>query len=138
MTLEEFRRLADTWGANIERWPASCRAQTKQCTATEEGEAILRDAQRLDALLATTPAVTSERISRAVFAVVQQIAAENARDSGPSSWWGPAWLMPATSIVCSALIGVSLAMMVPYRLSDRPTLVLGAILDTGSMGWVTQ
>jgi hypothetical protein len=89
-------------------------------------------------LLATTPAVTSERISRAVFAVVQQIAAENARDSGPSSWWGPAWLMPATSIVCSALIGVSLAMMVPYRLSDRPTLVLGAILDTGSMGWVTQ
>ena len=37
MTLEEFRRLADTWGGDIERWPHSCRNEAKQCAATEEG-----------------------------------------------------------------------------------------------------
>ena len=75
MTLEEFRRFADTWGGDIERWPHSCRNEAKQCAATEEGGAILHEARRLDALLATAPVVTSERTSRAVFAVAQQIAA---------------------------------------------------------------
>jgi hypothetical protein len=138
MTLEEFRRFADTWGGDIERWPHPCRAEAKQCAATQDGEAILQDAQRLDTLLATAPLVTSERTSRAAFAVVQQIAAEAVQGSRQSSWGPPAWLMPAASVVCSALIGVSLAMMVPYRPSGQPTLVLSAILGTGSMGWVIQ
>ena len=55
MTLEEFRRFADTWGGDIERWPHSCRNEAKQCAATEDGGAILHDARRLDALLATAP-----------------------------------------------------------------------------------
>jgi hypothetical protein len=42
------------------------------------------------------------------------------------------------SVVCSALVGVSLALVAPYGPSDGSTLVLSAILDTGSMGWVIQ
>ena len=138
MTLEEFRRFADTWGGDIERWPHPCRAEAKQRAATQEGEAILQEARRLDALLASAPLVTSERTSRAALAVVQQIAGGSVRDFRQSLWGPPAWLMPAMSFIGSALIGVFLAMVAPYGPSDGSTLVLSAILDTGSMRWVIQ
>jgi hypothetical protein len=145
MTLEEFHRLADTWGGDIERWPAQRRVEARQCAATEEGASILADAQRLDALLAEAPDVTSDRAARAAFAVVQRIAAEGEGGSRQGAWWlpnwrFPNWLMPAASVACSALIGISLATMVPYRQSDEPTLLLSAILDSGSMAttWMVR
>lgn len=138
MTLEEFRRLADTWGGDVERWPAQRRLEARQCAATEEGVSILADARRLDALLAEAPEVTSDRAGRAAFAVAQRIAAEGVGRSRQgasalSNWRLPNWLMPAASMACSALIGISLATMMPYRQSDDPMLVLSAILDSGSM-----
>jgi len=150
MTLEEFRRLADTWGGDIERWPVPRRVEARQCAATEEGASILAGAQRLDAMLATAPDVAPERAARAAFAVVQRIAAEGVGGSrqgpsrqGPSrqgSWVLSNWWMPAASVAGSALIGISLATMMPYGGSDEPTIVLSAILDTGSMAasWVTR
>ena len=145
MTLEEFRRLADTWGGDIERWPVPRRVEARQCAATEEGASIVAGAQRLDAMLATAPDVAPERAARAAFAVVQRIAAEGVGGSrqGPSrqgSWVLSNWWMPAASVAGSALIGISLATMMPYGGSDEPTIVLSAILDSGSMtaGWVTR
>ena len=143
MTLEEFRRLADTWGGNIERWPASRQVEARRQAATGEGASILADAQRLDALLATAPDVSSERAARAAFAVVQQIAAAGQGRRG--AWSLAKWrlrdlLIPAASLACSALVGISLATRVPFRQSDEPASVLSAILDSGSMAasWVTQ
>jgi hypothetical protein len=145
MTLEEFRRLADTWGGDIERWPAARRVEAGQCAATEEGASILASAQRLDAMLAKPSDVAPERAARAAFAVVRRIAAEGVAGShqGSShqgSWILSNWWMPAASVAGSALIGVSLATMMPYGGSDEPTIVLSAILDSGSMAasWVTR
>jgi hypothetical protein len=145
MTLEEFRRLADAWGGDIERWPEPRRVEAGQCAATEEGASILAGARRLDALLAKPSDVAPERAARAAFAVVQRIAAEGVAGSrqGSShegSWILSHWWMPAASVAGSALIGISLATMMPYGTSDEPTIVLSAILDSGSMaaGWVTR
>jgi hypothetical protein len=140
MTLEEFRRLADTWGGDIERWPAPRRVEAGQCAATEEGASILAGAQRLDALLAKPSDIAPERAARAAFAVVQRIAAEGVAGSHQGSWILSNWWMPAASVAGSALIGISLATMMPYGGSDEPTIVLSAILDSGSMAasWVTR
>ena len=140
MTREEFRRLADTWGGDIERWPAQWQVEARQCAATEDGASILNQARQLDALLATPPLVTTERVSRAAFGVVQRIAAEAGVPSRPGAWWRPTWLMPVAGLAFSALIGVSLATLVPHGGANGPTSVLGAILDAGSLPatWVIQ
>jgi hypothetical protein len=153
VTLEEFRRLADTWGGDIARWPAPRRVEARRRATTEEGASILADAQGLDALLATPPDVSPERAARAAVAVVQRIAAEGQARQGArrfaywrlaywrlGNWQLRYWLIPAASLACSALIGISLATRVPFGHPDEPTSVLGAILDSGSMAasWVTQ
>ena len=99
----------------------------------------------MDALLARGPDVTPERAGRVAFAVVQRIAAEDEGGLRHLAWlvpnWRPPnWLTPAAGVACSALIGISLATMMPYRQLDEPTSVLSAILDTGSMAtsWVTR
>jgi hypothetical protein len=142
MTPEEFRRLADTWGGDIARWPASAQAEAHRRAATAEGAAILADAQRLDALLATAPEVTSERSSRAAFAVIQRIAAGG--EDRDRYWrappWLAHWLVPVASVACSAVIGISLATMVPFGHTEQSTIVLSEILDSGSMtpSWMTR
>src|SRR5262249_28181282 len=142
MTLEEFRRLADTWGGDIARWPAPARAAAQRHAATAEGAAILVEAQRLDALLATAPDVTSERASRAAFAVLQRIAAgrEDRRGYWRAPPWLAHWLVPVASVACSAVIGISLATMAPFGHTEQTTIVLSEILDSGSMtpSWMTR
>ena len=48
--------------------------------------------------------------------------------------------MPVAGLAFSALLGFSLATLVPYGGSNGPTPVLSAILDTGSLPatWVIQ
>jgi hypothetical protein len=140
MTLEEFRRLADTWGGDIERWPAPRQGEVRRHAATEEGAAILAHGRRLDVLLKKGPEITPERAGRVAFAVIQRIAAEDEGGLRRRAWLLPNWLIPAVGVACSMLIGISLATMVPYRQSDEPTAVLSAILDTSSMAasWVIR
>lgn len=38
MTLDQFRQLADTWGGDIERWPAAARGAARLVAATEQGD----------------------------------------------------------------------------------------------------
>ena len=47
MTLDQFRRLAETWGGDIERWPAATRDAARQFAATLEGERVLDEQARL-------------------------------------------------------------------------------------------
>lgn len=138
MTLEEFRRLADAWGADIERWPEAARESARRLASTQPGADVLAAADEFDAVLARRPVVSRERASRAAHAVTMRIAEENdRRHKGEARWWS-SWLVPAGSLACSALVGLSLAMLIP---SDSPEIMaLSAILDTGSMasGWTLQ
>jgi hypothetical protein len=140
MTLEEFGRLADTWGGDIDRWPERWRAGARRHAATEEGASILAQARQLDALLAAPPSVSSERVSRAAYAVVRRIAAEASVSTRPAAWWWRPWLMPVAGLAFSALLGISLATLAPYGGSNGPTPMLSAILDSGSLPatWVMQ
>jgi len=140
MTLEEFRRLADTWGGDIDRWPPRTQGAARQRAATREGTEILAQAGQLDAWLAGAPVVATDRAARAAFAVVQRIAAEDPAPMRPAGWWRRTWLMPVAGFAFSALMGVSLATLAPYGGSDRSASVLRAILDTGSLPglWVIR
>jgi hypothetical protein len=140
MTLEEFRRLADTWGGDIDRWPPRTKSAAGQHAATQEGAEILAQARQLDGWLAAAPVVAPDRAARAAFAVVQRIAAEGAVPMRPGGWWRRTWLMPVAGLAFSALMGVSLATLTPYGGSARSTSALSAILDTGSLPalWVIR
>jgi hypothetical protein len=140
MTLEEFGRLADTWGGDIDRWPECWRTEARRHAASEEGASILADARKLDALLAAPLIVSPERVSRAAFAVVQRITAEASVSPRLAPWWRRPWLMPVAGLAFSTLLGISLATLAPYGGSNGPAPVLAAILDTGSLPatWVIQ
>ena len=146
MTLEEFRSLTDAWGADVERWPQAAREPARRLAAMPQAAEILEKARQLDGLLAARPQVSRERASRAAHAVITHIATDIATDierernrQGRWRWQLPAWLVPAASVACSALIGVSLAMLLPDG-TDQEALVLSMILDSGSMaaGWTFQ
>lgn len=140
MTLEEFRRLADTWGGDIDRWPPRRQGAARQCAATKEGAEVLTQARQLDAWLTVAPVVAPDRAARAAFAVVQRIAAGGTVPMRPAPWWRRTWLMPVAGLAFSALMGVSLATLAPYGGADHSASVLRAILDTGSLPalWVTE
>src|SRR5262249_52597388 len=133
MTLEEFRRLADTWGGDIDRWPPRTQSAARERAATKEGTEILAQARQLDAWLADAPVVAADRAARAACAVVQRSAAEGTVMMRPAGWWRRTWLMPVAGLAFSALMGVSLATLAPYGGSTRSTSALSAILDTGSL-----
>ena len=139
MTLEEFRKLADTWGGNIERWPDATKSAAQRLGTTPEGAEVLKQAGRLDAFLASRPIIRKERAQRAAYAVTLQIAtdSERQRQAGARRQWH-SWFVPAASLACSALVGILLAMLTPE--SNQEVLILSLLLDTGSIsqGWTLQ
>jgi hypothetical protein len=140
MTLDELRALADTWGGDVERWPEAHRAAARDLAATPAGAAILQAAGQLDRLLAARPEVSGERARDAAHQVVFRIAREAQTGVARRRRWDFSdWLVPAASLACSALVGVSLAMALQME-SDAEPIVLGMILDSGSMaaGWMLQ
>jgi hypothetical protein len=142
MTLDEFRALADTWGSDVERWPAASIEAARMIAATPQGAEILEDAQTLDSLFGTRPNVSRERAERAAHAVIVKIAAQSQREQRTGWLWGidPGnWFLPAASLACSALMGISLAMLLPTS-GDQEAIVLSMIIDSGSMaaGWTFQ
>ena len=143
MTREEFRRLADAWGGDVERWPEHVRVAARQLAASADGLDILNEARRLDRVLAIAPPVSADRAALASFAVLQRLAAPGDREPWYRSLWSSRWLVPAASLACSALVGASLAAALPYERSrdqQDGALVLGMILDSGSMAttWVLR
>jgi anti-sigma-K factor RskA len=140
MTLEEFRQLGDTWGGDTERWPEASRAEARRLAVTVEASEILRRASRLDAVMSARPAVSPERARRASHAVLMRLAAGARRsEERPQRWSLPYWFIPAASVACSALIGISLAVSLPGA-GDPEPIVLGMIIDSGSMtaGWTLR
>lgn len=156
MTFDEFRRHAETFGGDLERWPEDIRADARAIAATPEGAVALAAERVIDLALARAPAVPQARAEAAAFAVMQRLAGADgsARVSGraPSllsrlaarlaaslAAPGPLrWLVPAASLACSALIGLSLATSLPL---DSPrssaATVLAMVVDDAATpgGW---
>lgn len=85
--LRAFRRLAETWGADVERWPAERRAWALTIAQEPEAAAILAEARRLDAVLATAPPISEARAAQVSAGVLQAISTPARRRRGGFSWF---------------------------------------------------
>lgn len=139
MTLDEFTRLADAWGGEVERWPEATRLAAQSLASTPEGAAILKAACELDETIARlAPDIGDERVGRAMFAVINTIAAPAPAIPPARRWFGSsglAWLVPATGFACAAFLGVSLAARLPVDLTHRPAdaaALMAVLIDTAT------
>lgn len=115
MTLEQFRQLAETWGGDIDRWPAAAQDSAREMAAGEQAGRILDEQLRLDRLFSLAPKMEEGRAGRAGFAVLQRMAEADRKLRWFRRGMRPSSLLPATSLVCSALVGLWLAGALPYR-----------------------
>lgn len=125
MTLEQFRQLAETWGGDIDRWPAATQDAAREMTTSEQAGRILAEQLRLDRLFSLAPEIDEGRAGRAGFAVLQRMAAADRKLRWLRRGLRPSSLLPATSLVCSALVGLWLAGALPYR--DEPPDALSVV-----------
>ncbi len=140
MTLGEFKALAETWGGDIGRWPEHLRSAAKTLAGTSDAAAILADADEFDRLIfAAKPQASPDRVNQAMFNVVTTIADRSHRRAlnGTLSW--RRWFVPAASIVCAAILGISLGIIKPLKTSTQPT-ILTMVLDAGSFDpdWILR
>lgn len=132
MTLDEFKALAEMWGAETGRWPEHVRAAAATLAGTPEAAAILADAGELDQLIvAAKPRVSVDRVDRAMFNVITMIADSGHRKAPGGILLPRWWLIPAASIACAAILGTSLGILKPLETSRHRT-VLTMVLDAGS------
>lgn len=131
MTLDEFKRLAETWGGDIARWPADRRAAAAALAERPAAAALLAEATHMDGLLSrTAPQVADDRAGRASYAVIARLAAQTAPRP---AWTWPRWLMPV-ALACAALIGLYLGLAYPIADPNAPQdgrALLTMIFDSG-------
>ena len=134
MTLEQFRQLAGTWGGNIDRWPAAMRDTAREMAADEQAAGVLDEQLRLDRLFSLAPTVDEGRAGRAGFAVLQRMADADRKLPWFRRGLRPSSLFPATSLVCSALIGLWLAGALPYHQEPPDALsVVSMVFDSSTL-----
>ncbi len=110
MTETEFRRLAQTYGAEIARWPDHVRAPAEAVSGKAWAAAILHEAAALDDLLSLPdPVVDPRRGDHAIAAVNVRIAA-GIEPVHRFAWWrgfaGPPLGMAAAGLT-GAVLGFS-------------------------------
>lgn len=135
MTRDEFRLLAETWGGNVERWPEAVRTAARALARTPDGAAVLTAERRLDAVFAQAPVVTQRRAGDVAFAVMQRLAADRSPEA-PSQPLSTVlrWLVPAAALACSVLLGVALALQLPFARGPEPAAAIVAMAtDSASM-----
>src|SRR5215471_17104828 len=131
MTLEEFTQLAQTWGADIARWPSGRRLEADAVAQSREGAAILATLDPLDRLIAAAaPRVAPERTSRAIHGVVARLAQGRPRNALAERL--SRWFAPATALAGALAIGALVALVEPIIVSqqgDDLSSVLTMIFD---------
>jgi hypothetical protein len=134
MTLEQFRQLAETWGGDIARWPAATQDAARAMALDEQAARILDEQLRLDRLFSLAPPVDEGRAGRAGFAVLQRMAVADRKLPWFRRGLRPSSLFPATSLVCSALIGLWLAGALPYHQEPPDALaVVSMVFDSSTL-----
>jgi len=134
VTLQQFTRYAEAWGADIARWPQSVRAEAMRIAASPQAEAILARERALDAMLREgTQDVAPARIERAIQRVVITLAAEQ-----PRPWLEALsrWLIPTAGLACAVGIGALVATIGPLADTGPEDIpgVLTMIFDMTSLG----
>lgn len=135
MTLQEFARHAEAWGADLARWPEGVRAQALPLSTSPEAEAILAAQRELDMLLRhAAHDIAPARVDQAISRVVTALAAEKPRSRFSAAL--SRWLIPAAGIACAVGIGALAATIGPLAdaLPDDAPGVLTMIFDTTSIG----
>ncbi|QCN99143.1 hypothetical protein D3093_28185 (plasmid) [Azospirillum argentinense] len=86
MTLKEFKRFADLYGGDIDRWPATDGVDALiLLEESAEARAILADAAALDALLDhAAPAVTEDGVQRVLNGIAARLDAPV--ETAPAPW----------------------------------------------------
>ncbi|MGY0714627.1 hypothetical protein [Azospirillum argentinense] len=87
MTLKEFKRFADLYGGDIDRWPATDGVDALTLLENSaEARAILADAAALDALLdRAAPAVDEDSVHRVMDGIAARLDAPPA-ERVPAPW----------------------------------------------------
>jgi hypothetical protein len=132
MTLDEFKALAETWGADIGRWPEHLQPAAAMLVGTSEGAAILADTSKLDRLIiAAKPHVSAGRVDQAMFNVLAIVADSGHRKALSGIMSPRCWLVPAASIACAAILGTWVGIIKPLETSRHRT-ILTMVLDAGT------
>jgi hypothetical protein len=92
LTIKRFQVLAESYGADLQRWPQQSRAEAERLlTVSSEARRVLAEARILDAAIleASTqeqlsPAEQSAALERLKSAVANRLATSNARQMGVS------------------------------------------------------
>ncbi len=86
MTLKEFKRFADLYGGDIDRWPAMDGVDALTLLENSaEARAILADAAALDALLdRAAPAMTEDSVRRVLNGIAARLDAPV--EPAPAPW----------------------------------------------------
>ncbi|MBI5129939.1 MAG: hypothetical protein HZA66_10895 [Rhodopseudomonas palustris] len=129
MTLDRFRELADSFGGDVERWPEAEREAARAIARSDAGAAILREHRAFDRLLAIPPEIAPGRAGRASLSVLQRIAAQDAFPPWYRRWLQPTSLLPVGSFACSALLGLWLAVELPYHRDEQAVAAVAAVFD---------
>ena len=119
MTLEDFQKLAETWGGDIERWPEETRAAARVVAETPAARLVLARERQLDDFAAQRPPVSRKRAQEAAHAVALRLAAEAARERVVREKWAawmprmPAWL---ADVMDGRIASHSESVCVPLRI----------------------
>jgi hypothetical protein len=131
VTLDQFQKLADVWGGDIARWPPETQPSARVVAASAEGQRIIAANAWLDRNLAKPVAIDPDRAARASVAVLQRLAAPK-----PLPWYRrwlrPVALVPATSLACSAALGLWFGGAVPSRQPQDAATVIGLVFEASA------
>ncbi|MDX2203633.1 MAG: hypothetical protein NW223_12850 [Hyphomicrobiaceae bacterium] len=135
MTVDELRTAASRWGADVDRWPPQLQAAARALALTPQGQQVLEQERRLDALLARRPVVSGARAQRATLGVLNRLAEAEARSTRRFALADLLrdWLVPTASLAGSAAIGISLALGLPQHAPAPEVTAFHLILDSTSM-----
>ena len=110
MGLERFEHLVDAYGADPRRWPEAERAAAEVfLSGSEAARALVEGAARLDALLATAPALEPSELL--VHRVLRAAPVRRTRIDGFGWASGAGW---AAAAAAGVLVGLSLGQQVSH------------------------
>lgn len=135
MTLDHFRKLAETWGGDIGRWPLPARDAAYRIAASAEGSAILEEQRAMDRLFASVPEVSDARAGRISFAALQRLSEVSVKAPWYRRVLQPASLFPAAGLACSILVGAWLAVLLPYHQQDEGIAVISMMFDSSAIAF---
>jgi hypothetical protein len=113
MSHERFEALAEAYGGDLDRWPADAAASARALLAAEPGLAqVLAEAERIDALLASSPAPSFSGVLR------ERVIATAPRLAG--AWKSTTRWLSGAGLAAACAAGVILGVNMSDRIVGDP------------------